>query len=300
MIRQLLANSTVRQQQAVLPSFDDAYPAFAKKEGFTPAHEELADGTKAYWIGNTDAEKVILWFHGGGFNIPPEEGHFIFWKELSDISGGKVALLMLSYTLAPHEVYPFQLRQAVELVRYVFTELKRRPQDITFAGDSAGGNMALGVISHILHPHPKIPPLDLGGEKLGAAILLCPWCSFRTDWPSVSYNAHSDFISAPAGNMWSSSFLGGQKSDAYAEPLTAEPQWWEGLDGIVEEVMVLAGGGEVILDSVKELAKELEAVHPKVTTVIAEGEWHDRPIVAALGLGGGQNDAIKSFIKSRL
>ena len=301
MIRTVLEGTTVRQQQAFLPSFDDAYPAFAKKEGFTPSHVELADGTKAYWFGNKDAEKVILWFHGGGYNLPPEEGHLIFSKELTEVAGGKVAVLMLSYTLAPHEVYPYQLRQAVELVRYVFTELKRRPQDISFAGDSAGGNLAIGVISHILHPHPQIPPLELPqGERLAAAILLCPWASFGTDWSSMNYNAQSDYLSAYAGNMWSSSFLGGQRSDGYAEPLVAEPEWWKGLDGVVEEVMILGGGGEVILDSIKELARRLEAVHPKVTTVVAEGEWHDRPIVTALGMGGGQSDAIKSFVKSRL
>ena len=34
--------------------------------------------------------------------------------------------------------------------------------------------------------------------------------------------------------------------------------------------------------------------------VIAEGEWHDRPVVTRLGLGGEQDAAIKSFVKSRL
>ena len=34
--------------------------------------------------------------------------------------------------------------------------------------------------------------------------------------------------------------------------------------------------------------------------VIAEGEWHDRPVLASLGQGGEQDAAIKSFVKSRL
>lgn len=50
------------------PLLDEAYPAFAKKEGFTPENIELADGTKAYWLGSKDAEKVILYFHG---TVPP-------------------------------------------------------------------------------------------------------------------------------------------------------------------------------------------------------------------------------------
>jgi len=43
-----------------------------------------------------------------------------------------------------------------------------------------------------------------------------------------------------------------------------------------------------------------QAVHPNVTTIIANGEWHDRPTIAALGGGGEQDTAIKSFIKARL
>ncbi|KAL6715469.1 hypothetical protein ACLMJK_006430 [Lecanora helva] len=306
MMRTILENTTVRQQQATIPHFNEVYSAFVKEKGVTPSHVELPSGTKAYWIGNKDADKVILWFHGGGYNLPVEPGHFTFNKELADLSGGKIAILMLSYTLAPHEIYPHQLRQAVELVQYVFTELKRKPENVTIAGDSAGANLSIAILSHMLHPHPQIPPLNLEqGQKLGAAILLCPWASFSTDareWPSMGYNASSDYISAPSGNKWSSSFLGGQISDPYSEPLSADKSWWKGLDGIVEEILILGGGGEVLLDVIRELARRYEAVHPKVKTVIAEGEWHNKPIMTAMGLprGGGQSDAVKSFVKARL
>ena len=301
MIRTFLNNSTIRQQQALAPTIDGAYPAFAKKQGFTPSNVELSDGTKAYWFGNKDAEKILLWFHGGGYNMPPDPGHLIYVNELTSSTNGKVASLMLSYALAPHEVYPYQLRQAVELVRYVCTELKRKPQNVTIAGDSAGANLANGVLSHLLHPHPEIPALHFApGEKLGAAILLCPWASFQTDWPSVKYNAKSDFVGAKPANYWSKSFLGGKKSDAYSEPLLAEQEWWNGLDGVVEEILIVGGGGEVLLDVIKELGRRFELAHGKVTMVIAEGEWHDKPVTIVLGMGGESSEVIKSYVNARL
>ena len=50
--------------RALGPSLDEIYPAFAKEKGFKPEHITLADGTKAYWIGNPSAETTIIWFHG--------------------------------------------------------------------------------------------------------------------------------------------------------------------------------------------------------------------------------------------
>ena len=301
MIRTFLKNSTVRQQQTLTPFLDEAYESFAKQKGFRPSNVELSDGTKAFWVGNTSAEKVILWFHGGGYNIPPDLGHLIYANSIANSTGGKVAVLMLFYALAPHQVYPYQLRQAVELLRHVCTTLNRDPKNVIIAGDSAGANLATGVLSHLMHPHPEIPPLKLPNNgKLGSAILLAPWISFNTDWPSNTYNASKDLVSSHIGNVWSSSFLGGKPRDGYNEPLSADLGWWKGLDGVVEEILVVAGGDEVLLDSIREFARRLEGAHEKVTVVIAEGEWHDMPTNSALGMGGEQSEVIQRFVKARL
>ena len=49
---------------------DEMYPAYAKKQGFKPESITLSDGTKAHWVGNKDAEKVVIWFHGLSFPFP--------------------------------------------------------------------------------------------------------------------------------------------------------------------------------------------------------------------------------------
>jgi len=299
MLRTFLKQTTVRQLQAISPTVCEAYHDFAKKEGFTPESLTCADGTKAFWIGNPDAEKVVLWFHGGGYNLPPETGHLSFFQSVVESAGGATSLLVPEYSLAPHATYPHQLREGVELVRHLCTDLKRKPQNITVAGDSAGANLAVGILSHLLHPHPEISPLQLE-HPLGAGILLAPWASFRNDWPSNRNNANKDMVSARVGDRWSTSFLGGKERDGYNEPLSAPGGWFEGLDRVVGEVLVLGGGDEVLIDCIRALAKILEGVHPNVTTVVAEGEWHDRPVNSLLGGGGEQSDAIKAFVKLRL
>ena len=170
---------------------------------------------------------------------------------------------MLSYALAPHETYPYQLRQAVECLRYVLTDLKRKPENVSLGGDSAGANLAIGVLSHMMHPHKELTPLQLdGGAKLAAAILLAAWCSFRTDWPSSQYNAKKDLVSPSVGNQWSESFLGGKEKDGYNEPLSATEGWWNGLMDVVEEILIAGGGDEILVDPIRELGRQYKVRTP--------------------------------------
>lgn len=103
-----------------------------------------------------------------------------------------------------------------------------------------------------------------------------------------------------AGDMWRDSFLGGKKRDGYNEPLAAEEGWWQGLEGVVEECLLSGGGDELLADVVRELGRRFRAVHGGVTVVIADGEWHDKPVLSLLGGGGEQDAAIKSFVASRV
>lgn len=165
--------------------------------------------------------------------------------------------MLLGYTLVPHGTYPVQLREGVELLRYTITELKKKPENVSIGGDSAGANLAIGVLSHLIHPHPEIEPLHLE-TNLGAAILLAAWASFRTDWPSVTYNAKKDIVLASTGDKWSESFLGGKESDGYSEPLSVDEGWWKGLDGVVRDIMVVGGSDEILVDCIRELARRFE------------------------------------------
>jgi hypothetical protein len=62
----------------------------------------LSDGTTALWVGNKDAENIILQFHGGGFNLPISEPCLDYmWriKEALAKKGTDIAILNLAYGL---------------------------------------------------------------------------------------------------------------------------------------------------------------------------------------------------------
>ena len=262
--RTLLSLLTVKELQYVATGLDDLYYPFAKKEGFEPKSITLEDGTKAYWLGDPDAKNVLIYFHGGGYNAPPDPLHLTFANSLTS---SKTSVLMLAYTLAPHATYPNQLRQAVSLLSLLLTERKVFPENISMGGDSAGGNLVLAVLSHILHPRPDIPCLDLHGGRFRGAILLCPWATFDTSYASVKYNGPKDYVSKTVNDRWSKSFLGGATSDGYTEPLLLPPEdpWWVGLEGVVTEILVTVGGDEILLDSVIELTSRLKVRDQAIT-----------------------------------
>jgi acetyl esterase/lipase len=153
----------------------------------------------------------------------------------------------VAYTLVPFGTYPVQFREGVDALDYVLNHLGRFPSDVLLAGDSAGGNMCLAVLSHLSHPSPDVPEVKLD-SKLKALVLVAPWVSFRTDWPSSHRNQYKDIVVPATGRMWSSDYLAGRPTSPYAEALEAPPSWWEGTK--VEQLLCVAGSDEILIDPI--------------------------------------------------
>jgi hypothetical protein len=78
------------------------FKKFSKKHGITVDCEVLSDGTTAFWVGNKDAENIILQFHGGGFCLPIAEPCLDYmWriKESLAKKGKDIGILNLAYGL---------------------------------------------------------------------------------------------------------------------------------------------------------------------------------------------------------
>ncbi len=92
-------------------------------------------------------------------------------------------------------------------------------------------------------------------------------------------------------------------SDNYSQPITAPASWWEGLK--VEQVLVVAGEEETLVDGIKEFEEKLRrgvGEGTKVETLIAKGEFHDQPNVD-IQFGykeGEQAKRIKGWVASKL
>lgn len=261
------------------------YEAFAKKQGFEAQTVQLEHGGLGHWIGNKDAKNVLVYYHGmdivvvpnpglslililrsilmckyfvgGGFAISANPAYFQILKGIMDelnSAGKDVAIFVLTYTLTPHAVYPTQMKQAVEALRYILGT-GRNPSNIVIGGDSAGGNLTLAVLSHISHPNDAIEPLELSGPLAGA-FTIAPWVTFSQDYPSIKANASKDIISEDLATRWGSSYLAGQEKDNYNQPLLAPAEWWKDIKA--SSLLVVAGSDEILLSCIEEFVEKLK------------------------------------------
>ena len=256
------------------------YLQYVQSARLTPQTVDLGGGAKGHWLGNTNAKKVLVWYHGmytsrllkfipsfrntdgspnpgGGFCLPANMGYFKFFEELissARASGYDLAVFVLSYTLTPHARYPRQLVQAAEALRYIVSRTRRSPADVLVGGDSAGGNLAVGVLSHLSHPHPAIPGLKLD-EPLAGVVLISPWTSLEASPTGVSNNI-GDLITTQVAGPWSSAYLGNVSRDYYTDASTAPSTWFENL--LTKNILVLGGGNEIMRPMIEDFVQKVE------------------------------------------
>jgi acetyl esterase/lipase len=200
------------------------------------------------------------------------EPHLDFWRkiqsQLAD-AGITTAWFHSMYTLTPHEAYPSQIREAVETLRYILEDIGRLPGEVLIAGDSAGGNLCLAILSHLKHRLEDIPELIVN-EPLKGAILLSPWLSFSHDWPTATLNKHRDIDAQEVTSRWSQLYLNGRASNNFVEAVDASEEWWGDIQ--VEQTLVLAGADEVLLDPIKAWFSKFEV---RLVEETGHCEWID-------------------------
>ncbi|EER18832.1 conserved hypothetical protein [Perkinsus marinus ATCC 50983] len=105
-------------------------------------------------------EHVVLYYiHGGGYCFfDGASSHLELCASLISelqtklISCGrarrKVVAMIIDYSLAPHCVFPNQLKEVLEGYKYVLSQSRfpTKPESVVIAGDSAGGALALGLL----------------------------------------------------------------------------------------------------------------------------------------------------------
>jgi acetyl esterase/lipase len=221
-------------------------------------------------------KRTTLIITGGGFGLPANLGYFKFYTQLvNDLraTGKSVAVFSLTYTLAPHATYPTQLRQAVSCLAHLL-DTKRSPSTIFLGGDSAGGNLVCGVLSHLAHPHPEIDELKLD-RNLGGAVLIAPWTLLDTEFPGEHYHG-GDIITTAVAAPWATAYIGSAKRDYYTDLSHAPAEWFTSFP--VDSVLITGGGNEILLPIILDFAKRFKEGFEKVELVVGFRECHVAPI----------------------
>lgn len=122
------------------------------------------NGVACDWLIPADekASRVLLYLHGGGFVFGQTPLHLQMGAYLAKKMS--VRLLMVDYSLAPVHPFPTALEECISVYRWLLNQ-GYKPQNIAFAGDSAGGNLTLTTM---LKLHAEGIPLPT------AAVCLSP------------------------------------------------------------------------------------------------------------------------------
>jgi acetyl esterase/lipase len=122
---------TDAQEEWTKTPTEAAYKAYAKTARFDPSTDLLSSGLKVHWLGDKNAKKVVLYFHGGGYALAATAGHVQWLAELQKELGPQVAVLLVEYTLTPREQYPVQLKQGAEALEWLLTTKDINPSNVS-------------------------------------------------------------------------------------------------------------------------------------------------------------------------
>jgi len=280
MFYHLAKHLSVKQMQWTMGNSDTIYKSWAQQNGLPIVVDELSEDTRLFWIGKRRTDRVILYFHGGAFLLPMQGFATSFWKYMQAELQKKnidVGVAILNYTLVPCATFPTQLKQAVVAIEHLIST-GVQPQNIQIIGDSAGANLALQVISHILHPLKDVRPLNLP-SRIRGVYLMSPWIALKGTGGSMTANDNSDIIGPKCINIWGNQILDGIPDSQlpYIEASNAPDTWFKSIDTVVERVLITAGSSECLRDSIEAFAKRVCGDHDGATFWIQENGVHNDP-----------------------
>jgi acetyl esterase/lipase len=131
---------TLEEQRASYDAMGNALPLAADVTIITVD----AGGVPAEWIetSDVDPERVVLYFHGGGYVTGSVRSHRELISRLA--RAARARALNADYRLAPEHPYPAALEDGLGAYRWLL-DIGTEPAHIAIAGDSAGGGLALSV-----------------------------------------------------------------------------------------------------------------------------------------------------------
>jgi monoterpene epsilon-lactone hydrolase len=220
----------VAEARRYLDSMMISSPALSEVS-ITPVAEEKFRGS--WFVGKSIEPRVsVLYFHGGGYSFYPQAyANFIALIT----SAAKSKTFALDYRLSPEHRFPAQLEDALNAYRWLL-ENGTDPNRLIFAGDSAGGNLALALLLAVRESNLSLPALT---------IALSPPTDFET---VLIDKCDFDWIEKRMLKQWADWFC---DSAERRNPLVS-PVWAE-LRGL-SPIYMQAGRAEILCGSIQAFA----------------------------------------------
>jgi len=210
----------------------------------------------------SDPSQVLLYFHGGGYC----SGSIVSHRRLVTEAGraARMRTLAIDYRRAPEHPYPAAHEDALGAWRFL-RQQGIAAEDIAVGGDSAGGNLTLGLISR----------LRAAGEALPAcAWLVSPWTDLTMSGATLATKEavdpliHKGYLTELADAYAPKSI---DRRDPLISPLFAE------LSGF-PPILIQVGSAETLLADATRLAAAAGAADVDVTLEIWPNMIHAWPV----------------------
>lgn len=127
-----------------------------KKDHFITDRENLL--LREYIPKNIEKNKVVLFFHGGGYVLSSVKTHDEMVSFISDNLGAKV--FSLDYSLAPENKYPSALNEALFAYEWLISN-GYDSEEISLCGDSAGAHLAASLTHYLIANNHSKPQSQL-------------------------------------------------------------------------------------------------------------------------------------------
>ena len=244
------------------------------------------DGVPGEWsiVPGSDASRVLLFFHGGGYCSGSIRSHRRMVTEAGRAAGART--LAVSYRLAPEHPFPAALDDALTAWRCLRKHVAAT--HVTVGGDSAGGNLSVALINQLRAAKEELP---------ACAWLVSPWTDLTMSGGTLATKEAVDPII-------SKDYLG-ELADAYvpAGMDRKDPRLavlYADLRGL-PPTLLQVGSDETLLDDASRFAAAAGAAAVPVTLEIWPHMIHAWPVWNAhLDAGRRALASAGAFIRSHL
>ncbi len=213
---------------------------------------------KAEWITvpNSREDKILLYFHGGGFLFNFIVYHRDFISRVARES--QLKALSLDYSLAPENPFPTAVNEGLAAYKWLLKN-GYRAKNIVIMGDSAGGSLALSLLQVLKKNKLPMP---------ACAVVIAP----ATDATLVSYKKYSDpndyIVKLESLDFFINSYFAKTPhNDPIASPLFGDYKNMPPLLIHVDKKEVLYGDSLALYKKAKKEGQDVELYQ-------ADGLWH--------------------------
>jgi monoterpene epsilon-lactone hydrolase len=249
------ANSDVEEQRRLLKELLSAQPL--------PAEVSVAEAalggvrTAEITVDGVEPRFVVLYFHGGVYVL----GDAFLAADLASQVGRRTSAKVISvdYRLGPEHPYPAAVDDALAAYEALLDD-GTAPADIAFAGESAGGGLAVATL---------VNARDNGLPLPAATLVMSPYVDLTLAGGTMETKREADPLLSPeALRARVTDYTAGQDAGlGLISPIFAE------LSGL-PPLIIQAGSHEVLLDDAIRLAGVASSADVEITLDITPGVPH--------------------------